>query len=80
MTLSRTYCGIDQKRRCAVTVEKYLSQLAEARCCQEQCSNFFEKAVHVSRIKISPVRSIFHFYLVRRLVKHAGSPEAKSVA
>ncbi len=76
VTLSRIFCGIGQR----ATLCKYLSQLAEARCCQEQSSNLFEKAVHVSRTKISPVRSIFHLYLVWRLVKHTGSPEVNSVA
>ncbi len=82
VALAQSYCGISQKATlCGYCRQvQYLSQLAEARCYQERSSNFFEKAVHVSMTKISPVKSIFHLHLVWRLVKHAGSPEANDVA
>ncbi len=82
VTLSRTYCGIGQKRTlCGYCREVLIAARWSAVLSRTQFK-LFEKAVHVhvSRTKISPVRFIFHLYLVWRLVKHAGRPEANSVA
>ncbi len=80
VTLSRTYCGIGQKATlCGYCREVFVAARWSAVLSRTKFK-LFEKAVHVSRTKISPVRSIFHLHLVWRLVKHAGSREANSVA